>query len=538
MSGVDATAYVMRLAMKTPAHKLALLAVAARCDQHYSCFPSRALVAGEALISEERAKTILRELRRDGFLSARQRYRENGSKTSNRYFVHGPWDRWNETNQPFPEIKHYADQDDRYAAIREGEFIPRPAPKPEEEGQQGGGVADNPSPDGEGGGVADAPSPGVADNPSQGGTGNPSVTRHYQPVTANHADALPDAVGQSSGGFARAGAHESAADEIEGGDGGFAASGKNSIPRQQQGTAPGLEAPGQNSDPDQEARPASGQPERKRSPRPATVKTTPRKMPVGFNEVRAAVPVEVARPGTQLWVGLRSAIADLLTGNPNAGIPARTPSQVIARMNRRWYGQRGPDRSAPGYTPATDAPGDRPIDSPSAWLAKAIIERDCPDPACEDGLLIGSGETCDDCAERRAEMAAARAGRDAADKLIRDAMTRYAKDTADYEEVAAWLEAGARERHAGYGLTGGQLDQAVAADLARWREKCPPPAISRPPAPTPAPTPRLAYSGRGRGDCCGWNGVPCGHRAVTRAGLCVTCHGIADRQATEAGATL
>ena len=180
MSGIDATAYVMRLVMKTPAHKLALLAVAARCDQNHSCYPSRALIAGEALISEERAKTILRELRRDGFLSARQRYRENGSKTSNRYFVHGPWDRWNDTNRPFLEIKHYADRDDRYAAIREGEFIPRPGP-------EGGGVAGDPSPSGgkEEGGVVSNPSRGVAGGPSQGVPSNPSVTGHSQPANAN-----------------------------------------------------------------------------------------------------------------------------------------------------------------------------------------------------------------------------------------------------------------------------------------------------------------------------------------------------------------
>ncbi|MFD4764248.1 hypothetical protein ACFWOJ_37170 [Streptomyces sp. NPDC058439] len=156
MSGVDATAYVMRLALKTPAHKLALLAVAARCDQNYSCYPSRALVAGEALVSEERAKTLLRELRRDGYLSARARYRENGSKTSNRYFVHGPWDRWNDTNVPFPEITYYADKDDRYAAIREGEFIPRPASKSGQKAEERGGVVSN-----------------------------PSVTSHLEPVSAN-----------------------------------------------------------------------------------------------------------------------------------------------------------------------------------------------------------------------------------------------------------------------------------------------------------------------------------------------------------------
>ena len=490
MSGVDATAYVMRLAMRTPAHKLALLAVAARCDQNYSCYPSRALIAGEALISDERAKTVLRELRRDGFLSARQRYRENGSKTSNRYFVHGPWDRWNETGQPFPEIEYYADQDDRYAAIREGEFIPRPAPKSEKSDQQGGGVAGNPS-------------PGVADNPSQGGADNPSVTRHCEPATKNHADALPDAVGQGLGGFARAGTREGAAGETGGGVGGCAASGNDRIPRQQQdgqqiaGTGP-----------------------------VRSVKTTPRRMPSGYDEVRAAVPAGVARPGTGLYVGLRRAIADLLTGNPDAGIPARTPGQVIARINRRWYGEHGPERSAAGYTPATTSDADRPITSASAWLAAAILGQDCPDPACEDGTLIGAGAPCTLCPERRAAREAARTAREAAEQQITADLDRLAADTATHQEVAAEYGRGMRAQHAQYGLTGEDLDQAVAADLERWRQHCPPPTIDRPAPRTTTPlVPAAAAAGAGPDGCVGWGGAACGRRAVTSTGRCTTCHG-------------
>ena len=119
------------------------------------------------------------------------------------------------------------------------------------------------------------------------------------------------------GGFARAGAREGAAGENDGGGGGCAASDRDSIPHQQ------------DADPAPDARPA------RRSPRPATVRTAPRQMPPGYDLVRAAVPVEVARPGTQVYVGLRRAVADLLTGNPAAGIPARTPEQVITRINRR-----------------------------------------------------------------------------------------------------------------------------------------------------------------------------------------------------------
>ncbi|MEU3423610.1 hypothetical protein AB0F39_34555 [Streptomyces murinus] len=195
MSGIDATAYVMRLAMKTPAHKLTLLAVAARCDQQYSCFPSRALIAGEALISEERAKTILRDLRRDGYLSARTRRRENGSNTSNRYYVHGPWDRWNDTGEPFPEIEYYLNKDDRYATVRDAEFIPRPSAETPKSGR---GVVSNP-PEPQRGGVADNPPRGGASNPPGGlpveppggVTGAPPVTGHCEPADVNGGPVRP-----------------------------------------------------------------------------------------------------------------------------------------------------------------------------------------------------------------------------------------------------------------------------------------------------------------------------------------------------------
>ncbi|MFJ2203306.1 hypothetical protein [Streptomyces violaceusniger] len=202
------------------------------------------------------------------------------------------------------------------------------------------------------------------------------------PAQSPHSDADDlNAVGHSAGGFASAGASEGAADETEGGrDGGSAASG--TIPPQQQQ-------------------------QQRKSPRPATVATRERQMPPGAEAVIAAIPPEVCRPGSTPWVGLRRAVADLLTGNPAKGIPGRTPSQVIARMNRCWYDGRGPERSAPGYTPATPHRGDQPIRNPSSWLAAAILDQECPDPKCEEGTLITTGTPCLECAERRHEMAVA-----------------------------------------------------------------------------------------------------------------------------------
>ena len=271
----------------------------------------------------------------------------------------------------------------------------------------------------------------------------------------------------------------------------------------------------------------------KRSPRPVTVQTTARRMPAGFELVRDAVPVEVARPGTELYVGLRRAIADLLTGNPSAGIPARTPVQVIARINRRWFGERGPERMAPDYTPATTSDADRPIISPSAWLAAAILGQDCV-PACEDGVLIGTGTPCEDCLERRADRRAARTARETAEQLVAADLTRLAAETAAYQEVAVEYERGLRAQHAQYGLTGEHLDQVVAADLARWRGQCPPPTSGARPGAAPAPRAARPAPATDPRTCAGWDGAPCTKFAVTTTGLCLTCHGHADRQTTGA----
>ena len=342
----------------------------------------------------------------------------------------------------------------------------------------------------------------------------PVLPNVYNPVQIPFRE-LPDAVGQGLGGFARAGAREGAAGENDGGDGGCAASDRDSIPHQQ------------DADPAPDPRPA------RRSPRPATVRTAPRQMPPGYDLVRAAVPVEVARPGTQVYVGLRRAVADLLTGNPAAGIPARTPEQVITRINRRWHGEKGPERSARGYAPATTADADRPITSPQAWLAAAILGQDCTDPACEDGVLIGNGNPCTLCPERRADRSAARTGRALAEQHMTADLAWLARETAAYEEVAADHERGLRAQHAQYGLTGDHLDQAVTADLANWHDKHPKPTLTAnrtTPAPAPAPrAARPAPAGDGRA-CIGWDAVPCGRRAVTTTGLCLACLAHADQQ--------
>ncbi|MFF4482945.1 helix-turn-helix domain-containing protein [Streptomyces sp. NPDC001520] len=416
MSGVDAAAYVMRLHLPTPAHKLVLLAIATRCDQNYSAFPGRALIAGEALVSEERARTLLRELRRNGYLSARQRYRSNGSKTTNRYFVHGPWDQWGGADKPFTEISHYQDHDDRYAAVHDGEFIPRPTPKT--------GVAHAPCPDqggsAPGAGVVGNPSQGVPATPSLGVTPAPSITGHQEPTRRNH---LPDVRRTSAGGDSAASATAGAASRTAG-----------------------------------TARKA-----------PKAITTGPRKRPPGWDQVAAALPREVqpSRPGGPLAPTLVRAICTALTGvpGPESGtyqIPPRTPEHLIARINRRWHHARGPERAADAYT------GPDPIRRPVGYVADLLTAHECPDPSCEDGLILGTDRPCTACQVRRAEQQQAEQARTAVeDRLTRDAELALAHE--EHEVAAAREERRVRECLAAAGHWGELLDHEVETHMRRWR---------------------------------------------------------------------
>ncbi len=312
-----------------------------------------------------------------------------------------------------------------------------------------GQSADQDVPSHHGGGRTSAATPGRMDAATPGRTGA-AVNRREKEVREEEGEAGADAVGQSDGGFARGGWDEGPEGERPSEPGGSAA----------QETIPTPRSP-------------------KRSPRPKTVKTQPRQMPPGFEDVRAAIPHRVARPGTQLYVGLRRAIADLLTGTGAA--PRRTPEQVIARINRRWYGERAEERSAPGYRPVTDAEGDRPIKNPSSWLAAAILAQDCPDLSCEDGVLLGTGRACSACRERKAEEAAARRAAEEARALLVE-QTAQAQDEAEvrqaYEQAAGAAEREIRERLARTGAYGALLEHRVDQAMTRWRLEHPaPPAV-------------------------------------------------------------
>lgn len=273
---------------------------------------------------------------------------------------------------------------------------------------------------------------------------------------------MADAVGKSAGGCARAGESDGAGEESDEAGSGCAASEPSTLPTQ-----------------------------RTQSPRPPTVKTRPRQEVPGFDAVRAAIPAAVAAPGTRLFPGLHRAINDLLTGAP--GIPRRTPEQVIARVNRRWYGEHAEDRAAADYRgcerctasgceaprrSAEEPEGCDRIKNRNSWLAAAILAQDCPDPSCEDGELLDGG-SCRNCQARREEARAA--AQAAAETLARWEADREVHGAAQerlrvWEEKRAAEEATIRERLGYAGVWGVKLDHQVAQHMAGWRDRNPAPA--------------------------------------------------------------
>ncbi|MFE0899545.1 hypothetical protein [Streptomyces smyrnaeus] len=295
--------------------------------------------------------------------------------------------------------------------------------------------------------------------------GNPRVSKKTvsKKTMGEDEDAGADAVGQGAGGFARAGASDGAAGGIGGDEGGSAASAKIA--------------------------PSQGKASKGRGP----TRTQPRKESPGFELVRSAIPPAVASPGTKLFPGLHRAINELLDGNAAAGIPPRTPEQVIARINRRWYGENAEERAAADYRGCDrctasgctaprrvleNAEGCDRIKNRNSWLAAAILAQDCPNPGCEDGQIIGGGR-CRACEERHAERReAARAAADAAARWEAHSEAHSAAQAA----LRAWKEAEAAEERrlrttlAQAGVWGVKLDHQVGQHMNGWRDRNPRPA--------------------------------------------------------------
>ncbi|MFI1801973.1 hypothetical protein ACH427_32225 [Streptomyces sp. NPDC020379] len=115
--------------------------------------------------------------------------------------------------------------------------------------------------------------------------------------------------------------------------------------------------------------------------------------------VAAALPPELT---TALERAARTSLPRTVVRAIEAGLRDRTPTQLAERITRRW--------DAHGYANAAlsaDGPGlRRPV-----GVAVALVRPgECPDPSCEDGAVIDSGEACRVCEQRRLDRAGHRPG--------------------------------------------------------------------------------------------------------------------------------
>lgn len=273
---------------------------------------------------------------------------------------------------------------------------------------------------------------------------------------------------------------------------------------------------------------------RTRSPQPRTTKTRPRFKAPGFDEVRNAIPRTVAGPRGLLFEDLHNTINELLTGSAEAaGVPKRSVSEIVARINRRWHRVGGEERAARGYVgcdrctkAGCDAPrstrdGEEGCDrilSPSKYLAIALRAQECPNFSCEDGLISGTTSPCRDCQRRAGEWLRAeereQARIDAATAwLIGEEEAR----TAAASVLDAWADANAAEESrirqvfTANGKFGALLEHLVRKHMAGWCSRNPQPEA----APRPVPVPRQAGHADddapepvpagedGPADCCG-----------------------------------
>ncbi|MBD2829932.1 helix-turn-helix domain-containing protein [Streptomyces globisporus] len=291
----EAQTYVATLAVGDITAKYVLSRLADRADERFSCFPSVSLLAAEAEKSERVIQRALKRLREMKLISDKERKRSDGSTTSSRYFLHGPWDRYAGTGVPFPTITTPKQKRAEQWAEppREGAF------------REGTAAAEAVA------GKADRPAPPV-----------PASTYNDQVDTA--------AAKQTSDGEATP-----------------------KTPKQKQ---------------------------------KARVRMN-REQAAAVVAVEAAWPAELAdllpkyRPNV-----IRDAVLDALAHG-------RTPDQLVARVRRRW--------STHGYADALLAQDGKGLGSP-VGVAVALVRppAECPDPMCEDGVLLPLESPCVKCEQR------------------------------------------------------------------------------------------------------------------------------------------
>ncbi|WP_420082985.1 hypothetical protein ACN6AT_39355 (plasmid) [Streptomyces sp. JL4002] len=195
----------------------------------------------------------------------------------------------------------------------------------------------------------------------------------YSPV--HNPDLEPEkprgsAVGQGAGGFARAGARARADEETPAAAGGSAAN-QNKVGKgnQQRG-------------------------------RKAPQRVTELRPVAGEEEVYALLDGlgVLDAPASRISI-LRRAVREFLGHNPNAmptpfDMYPRTPEHAATRLLGKWHRTRGPLRAMKDYQ------GGDKILRPAGYLAEILFEQACELPNCETGVLLDTGESCQQCQYR------------------------------------------------------------------------------------------------------------------------------------------
>lgn len=445
---VEALNYARRVKVGNTTAKFVLTRLADRADERYSCFPAVDLIAAEVETSErtvQRSLALLRELR---LVSDKAAYRPDGSQTTSRYYLHGPWDQYGGTGVPFPEIVEpkqaraelwasppaegefrdgtaaavavKGDQAEAEAAEqRAAEARARTAAAKESQRERGrkaaaakrpGSTAADEAPEGSGedvpagdeGVTAMSPPPVTLVSPPPVTLMSPlesTATTHRQEGKTG-----VSAVGQSAGGFARAGESDSAAPKTstEAGD---SVADRKTHPARKQRPAQKIT----------EARPVEGEAEAWQALDAVLAE---------LGERRGTRPPTL-RKAVRLLLGHDT---DARGGTAFAAYPRR-PEHVLGRLNRGWYRAHGPERAAAGYDGVTYG---EPIRRPVGYLAEVLVGQDCAVPECELGVLLTTGEECRACeqreAERAVEAAAARLERETAQLAEQRKATEQAAD--------------------------------------------------------------------------------------------------------------
>lgn len=418
---IEALNYARRVRIGNTTAKFVLTRLADRADERFSCYPAVELIAAEIETSSrtvQRALALLRDLR---LISDRSSWRADGSQTTSRYYLHGPWDDYAGTGTPFPEIVEPKQaRAERWAtAPAEGEWREGTAAAVVVRGDEeqaeaaerraaeararveaaqtsrqararkagsvrpgtGAGRARAGALEGREGVTAMSPPPLTAMSPP----GATLMSPLEPSVPTTSAEPVVSAVGQGAGGFARAGVRDSAGAQDADAKGDFVADHKSPQPEKKQRPRRRRSSGARRIT---EVRPVAGEPEAWDILGPVLAEAG----------IRHATRPPTLRRAVRLLLGHD---ADARGGTPYTAFPRR-PEHVLGRLNQGWYRARGPERAAPGYD------GPDAIRRPVGYLAEVLTAHECARPECELGVLLTTGAECTECGAREAERAAAR----------------------------------------------------------------------------------------------------------------------------------